>query len=658
MINAFNKAIKYRYALALVVFILGLVLNLNGSSIASWNRMGVTELQNGVQSKSRIEGDGSQWLSPFSNTDGVIFGIPRGIRSDEWMVQTSFFISQVNSGNQLVNENYGLSGQNMIVAYHSPVNHISILGKPFNWGALFLSPSRALSWYWCFKIITLILLSFEFIMILTKGNKVLSFIAAFFITYTPVVQWWFMQHLGDVVWFTLLALVSIYYYFSSEKLIAKISFATLLSSSLIGFVLVIYPAFQVVFAYIILIYFLVKFFTALRKKQLSRNDWIIMFTTLCVTAVILGVSIYQSLDAIIASLETVYPGSRVSTGGGIPLTFLVTIFLNLFLPYKLPTILNQVELASSLNFLPFMLLALPFIISKKQIKENLFGILLSLYSVFLMLYIFVGVPEWLAKITLFSYVTSGRAWQALAVIAVFISFWFIDFVWKMECKKLFKVLLPISILSFILFAYLISYNQVYKDYISRSYILLSAFLLFLTFLLGILKYKKLFTLSMLILSLLTGFTVNPIVRGTAVVENKKLGIAIKDMVKRNPQSIWLTDNNMLYNYPQMFGAKMINGVRFYPDIEEMKKIDINGKYVNEWNRYAHIKPILVADRVSMSNSSPDVLDMQVNTVILKELHVNYVISSRDLETKFGKEFQLLYGPDKDGNRIYQFNAEY
>ena len=60
MINAFNKAIKYRYALALVVFILGLALNLNGSSIASWNRMGVTELQNGVQSKSRIEGDGSQ----------------------------------------------------------------------------------------------------------------------------------------------------------------------------------------------------------------------------------------------------------------------------------------------------------------------------------------------------------------------------------------------------------------------------------------------------------------------------------------------------------------------------------------------------------------------------------------------------------------------
>ena len=60
----------------------------------------------------------------------------------------------------------------------------------------------------------------------------------------------------------------------------------------------------------------------------------------------------------------------------------------------------------------------------------------------------------------------------------------------------------------------------------------------------------------------------------------------------------------------------------------------------------------------MSNSSPDVLDMQVNTATLKELHVNYVISSRDLAIKFGKEFQLLYGPDKDGNRIYQINVEY
>lgn len=61
--------------------------------------------------KSKIEGDGSQWLSPFSNTDGVIFGISKSELDpmNGWF-KLPFLSSQVNSGNQLVNENYGLSG--------------------------------------------------------------------------------------------------------------------------------------------------------------------------------------------------------------------------------------------------------------------------------------------------------------------------------------------------------------------------------------------------------------------------------------------------------------------------------------------------------------------------------------------------------------------
>ncbi|KXT84045.1 hypothetical protein STRDD11_01147 [Streptococcus sp. DD11] len=545
----------------------------------------------------------------------------------------------------------------MIVAYHSPVSHISIIGKPFNWGALFLSPSRALSWYWCFKIITFILLAFEFTMILTKGNKALSSVAAFFITYIPAIQWWFMQHLGDVVWFTLLALVAIYHYFNSKKTSSKIGFAALLSSSLIGFVLVIYPAFQVIFAYIILMYFLVHFFRALRKKELKKEDWIIMAVTLCVTGLVVGISLYQSLDAVLASLETVYPGSRVSTGGGTPIAVIASLFLNIFLPYKLPSILNQVELASSLNFLPFLLLTLPFILDKKHLKENLFGLFLSLYSVFLLFYVFVGVPEWLAKLTLFSFVTSGRAWQALAVISVFVSFWFINYVWHLDRRKIMKVVLPLSLLSFFFCVYLIVSNQMYRDYISRGMTLLAASFVLLSFLLGVFKYKRLFALSMLAICLLAGFTVNPIVSGIGVVEDKKLSYAIKDIVQKEPQAVWMTDNNMLYNYPQMFGAKMINGVRFYPDREEMKKIDTKGQYENEWNRYAHIKPLLTEGAVTMSNSRPDVLDMQVNTETIRKLKVSYLISSRDLSAEFGDEFRMVYGPDKDGNRIYHFTSK-
>lgn len=39
-------------------------------------------------------------------------------------------------------------------------------------------------------------------MILTK-RKALSLIGAFALTFSPAVQWWFMQHVGDLIFFTL-----------------------------------------------------------------------------------------------------------------------------------------------------------------------------------------------------------------------------------------------------------------------------------------------------------------------------------------------------------------------------------------------------------------------------------------------------------------------
>ena len=655
MTKVLNQIIKYRYILAILVFVLGVSLNLNGSSIASWNRMGVTELQNGTQSQSKIEDDGSSWIS-LSNSDGVIMGIPRGIRSDEWMVQTPYFISQMTTKRKLVNPTYGTSGMNMIVAYNAPVNHISIIGKPFNWGALFLSPSRALSWYWCFKVVTFILLAFEFAMILTKGNKGLSFVASIVITYIPAVQWWFMQHLGDVVWYSLLAIVTIFHYFHSRKTGAKLVFAALLSISLIGFILVIYPAFQVVFAYIILAYFLVTFVQTLKQKVLTKRDWFIMSGTVLMTGGILGLSLYQSMDGLLGSLQTVYPGSRLSQGGEESLGVFVTTFLNFLLPFQTPAMLNQVELSSSVNFFPFLLLTLPLVIKKDKVRENWFGLFLTGYSLFLLLFTMVGVPAWFSKITLFSYVTSSRSWQAFAVIAVFVSIWYVNLVWQMEWKKVLRQVLPVSLIGFSALGLLVVATTSYQTYQARSMTLFLAVLVYLVFVFALLRLKKLFAVGFLAMALWTGFTVNPLVQGLGVVEDKSLTVAIKKIVAEDGDALWMTDNNMLYNYPQMFGAKMLNGVRFYPDKSEMTQLDPSHRYEQQWNRYSHIKPTITANQDTMSNSAPDILDMQMSLASLNRMGIRYVLSSRDLQAEFGDSFRLVYGPDKDGNRIYRYTA--
>ena len=46
----------------------------------------------------------------------------------------TFYLSQAEEDFPLVNEDYSLNGQNMIIAYNSPVKDITVIGKPFNWG--------------------------------------------------------------------------------------------------------------------------------------------------------------------------------------------------------------------------------------------------------------------------------------------------------------------------------------------------------------------------------------------------------------------------------------------------------------------------------------------------------------------------------------------
>lgn len=53
------------------------------------------------------------------------------------------------------------------------------------------------------KLVVMVLLGFEVLMILTKRKKALSLIGAFALTFSPAVQWWFMQHVGDLIFFTL-----------------------------------------------------------------------------------------------------------------------------------------------------------------------------------------------------------------------------------------------------------------------------------------------------------------------------------------------------------------------------------------------------------------------------------------------------------------------
>lgn len=651
--------IKWRYVIALFALICSVSLNLNGSSIANWNNFGVRETVSGVQSETKTVDDyqGFQklklWVPSLYRTDDTIIGSPRPIRSDEWLVQTPFYLSQVKTGNHFTNKSYQVTGQNMMLAYNVSSWHISTIGKPFNWGFLFLGASRGLSWYWSFKIIAMLLLAYEFAMILTSRRKLLSAVSSFWITFTPTVQWWFMQHLGDVVFFSLLIMVSIYHYFNSEKKVFKILMAINLIIALIGFPLIIYPAFQVPFAYIILLFTVIQFFKALRNKKVTLFDVIVITLTLFVSLTIDALTIYQSWDAISATLHTVYPGKRISVGGEYTWKNLSDFLFNIVLPFKVPQVSNQVELSSSFNFLLYILLILPFVIKRKDINKNIFGIVLVVYSLMLMLYSIVGIPTVLSKLTLFSYVPFSRSWQSMSVIAVFASIWFISFIWdKLERVKLTKILPSLFIVT-ILYLYRGLTDDIYKNYLGRFTSVILIVIMLIAFICILYRKKRVFYPIMLVIITVSGLTVNPLTHGIAAIENKLLSHEVESIVGKNPNAIWMSDSTNLYHFVQMFGAKSIDGVRFYPDRQLMSKIDKQNQYEDVWNRYAHLKYSLTNENTSMTTPVPDNVNINLNINELKDLNVKYILTTRDLNKEFGSSFTEIY-QDNDNNRIFEY----
>ncbi|MFI3125163.1 hypothetical protein ODU07_06650 [Streptococcus suis] len=658
----FDLIIGYRYFIGIFFLIFGLVFELHGSSIGNWNNYGVSETIWGTKSTTKndlsegesgikaITNTANNWISIPPKPDGTIIGTPRMIRTDEWLVQTPFYLSQSQVGNQLVNPNYLESGQNMLISYNAPIFHISALGKPFNWGFLFLDSSKGLSWYWCFKIIGLILLSFEISMILTRKNKLISSIGSLWITFTPAVQWWFMQHLGDILFNSLLLIVSIYHFFNSSKMVNKVLHALLISIGMIGFVFVIYPAFQVPFAYVVLLFFVVELTKSIKEKRFQKRDVFIISITVLLTSLIIFYCLIESIDAIRLTLNTVYPGSRVSTGGEISISQISEFLYNFIIPFKIPSFSNQVELSSAIHFAPILLVLIPFYIKKENYRDNLFELGLVAYFIFLIFYSIVGIPTTLAKITLFSFVTSSRAWQALSILGVMISVWIIGAIWNqsknfLDRKKFF-------VYSVLLILFLVQVSLLNQDYISLSISFILVLFYFCVAVLIINRSRLGLGLLTLVICL-TGMTVNPVVHGLGVLENKSLSVKIKEIVSKDSEGTWITDSNNLYQFPQIFGAKTIGGVRFYPDINLMRKIDSENKFENYWNRYAHIHFILIEDETYMENPAPDNLKIHLNVDEIKNLDVKYVLTNRDLEAQFGNQFRKIYGPDLDGNIIFK-----
>lgn len=611
---------QYRFLIVIIIWILCIIFNINGSSVACWGDL----------------------LGKAPDARGLLLGVNRRIRTDEWATYTPMMLSQ----------QFGLDGTypyfskilrgtatDTFIVYGLPVKDIAVLFRPFHWGFLFLGIERGFSFYWCGRIIALAVVSFEFGMLITRKNKLYAFIIALLFTLSPTVQWWVgVNGLVEMLIFSQLSVLLIFRYMHTDNFKIRILCGFLLIICAGGFILVFYPAWQVPIAYITLGLLTWVILKSWKKFHFyPRKDIPLMAACLFLLGIGMSYIILKSSDAISATLNTVYPGNRINCGGGTVFEMLryggnfFLPFVSDILPNDLPN--NQCELSVFISFAPLGLILTFFVIIKRK-KADLLLVILFIINGFLHSFMIFRYPSVLAKITLLSRTTPERITQIIGILDILMLF---------RALSLLKRPIRLSIAAvFSLFsAILISFvnRSIYKTYLSEPLLYGLTAIVFLGSLLLLCSKKKYLKVPVIlffsILMFISGGLINPVQHGFDVIYDTDLMKEIEKIVSKDPGGLWICDSlgYPMNNYFIMGGAPTIDSISTYPALKHWELLDPHGKYEDIYNRYAHITTILHNDDVHSNmklGKTPDSFTLSLNTNDLKKLHISYVASNRDL----------------------------
>ena len=604
LIESFHK---YRYVICVFVFLICLIFEFNGSSI-------------GIYESS---------LNKTKKDNGVLFGISRNIRADEFSVNTPMALSQVNTGFKFENDAYRATSTNMFIIYGQPVWDISMIFRFFQIGYLIFGSGRGLAFFWSLRIIALFIISYEFGLFVFNKNKKLSLTYSILVFLSPVIQWWFaINGLVEMIIFAELGIIVLKKFLLEEKTIKKVFELCLLWICVGTFLLTFYPAWMIPCFYIFLP--IVIWVILDNRKEVKFNIFNIILCVIVsvIFVMLIGRVFIKSYDVIALSMNTVYPGNRLSQGGE---DGNIKLYLNQFFNIFLPTcreIDNECETSLFIDFSYLTIFIVLYLIFKeKYFKDKLVNLILF-FEVFLNTYIILGFPEIISKVTLMNYTMSLRVIQVLGILNLILLFRILSIdELKDELKFKNRTTIFISLIITTIIVVLLMLN--YRDFFNVVRLIIIGLICF-TSCISILKRKyNLLIYTSIVLVFFSSMFVNPLRIGCDIITDVE---TFNNLVKLDNEDtgVWMLEeikHPIPKNLFPMNGLKTINSVNVYPNIELWKRIDKDGKYEDVYNRYAHIQMYIdnTTKSAEFSLQRPDSFCVKITEDDLKALGIKYVV---------------------------------
>lgn len=261
---------------------------------------------------------GAMYSKVYEGHDpALLAGSPEMIRSDEWYVNTSWAISQVQRGLPERNETVP-GGMDAALPHDLPRAAWSVIFRPHLWGYLVLDIGHATAFKWWIPALAFIAAAYCFLVTLIPRRPLLAAGIAVGFFFSPFFQWWFLT---AIFWPMTWALVTMTAIFWAARDIARPSrwaWAAAVAFFTVVMAMGIYAPFIVP---VVLVVALFAAGLAIEEKRrglpwrtLAARGWPILLAGAVGALVTTGwlVSKQATLNAF---LSTAYPGQRLTPPG-------------------------------------------------------------------------------------------------------------------------------------------------------------------------------------------------------------------------------------------------------------------------------------------------------------------------------------------------------
>ena len=532
----------------------------------------------------------------------LVWGRPRPIRSDEWLVQTSWLVSQDAQGYPDTNAVFP-GGMDATVWNDLPSWHWSSIFRPHTWGSLLFGIDHGVAVRWWAPAALMTTAVYFFVVTLLPRRPLLGATLAVTVLFQPLVQWWWMPVVPNPVAFGFAAMAAVVWGVRSHSRLLQWVPALASGFLAVNMAMSLYVPF-IIPAVLVLGAFTLGFVLYERRSLGAPLGRVLRgLVPLAVSGVaaggVAGLWLLSRRDTIHAISSTVYPGRRTTPpGSGTEVDFLSLISAPFQRSLQFEGIdfrlSNASETSSSLLVSVFLVAPLLWVLGVQMARRSSFDWLVAtVVAVQLVVIAFVYIPGWGALAHLVGLDRAvpqrlGLAFVMLIVVSVVV---LIERLERLEVRATWPWAVAPAVLAVLATAWAWRrLSELGSNAVPSTATLLVTALLAMG-LVGVAR-RRAMAGGVLILaaSLVVGAGVNPLYRSVFDLrEQTEAGREVTRIAERDPDGRWVGVGSYVAMATVMeTGVPGYSGVQTYPSTEMWSQIDPDGTYEDAWNRLAHV----------------------------------------------------------------------